>query len=130
MTEVSELGAGGVVVVSEVGIIGQGVTKSPYYTPVEQYAVKSDNVVLSSSLTKIRQEILKGDDNYKKLPLKSVRAIHEELYGEKRYRKQCGCKKECQPTCGCVEAHVACTNCCGCAGKCANISNCARNFAG
>ena len=87
VVEVLKSGAGGVVVVSEVGIICQGVTKSPYYIPVERYAVKSDDVVLSSTLTKIRQEILEGDDNYKKMPLKSVRAIHEELYGEKRYRK-------------------------------------------
>ena len=128
--EVSKSGAGGVVVVSEVGIIGQGITKSPYYIPVERYAVKSDDVVLSSTLTKIRQEILEGDNNYKKMPLKSVKAIHEKLYGEKRYRKRCGCKKECRPTCGCVKAHVACTNRCGCMGKCANVSNRARNFAG
>ena len=82
-------------VVSEVGIIAQGVTKSPYYIPVKRYAVKSDDVVLLSTLTKIQQEILEGDNNYKKLPLKSVGAIHEDLYRERRNRKQCECKKEC-----------------------------------
>ena len=71
-------------VVSEVGIIGQGITKSPYYIPIEQYAVKSDNVVLLSTLTKIQQEILESNNNYKKLPLKSVRAIDEKLYGKRR----------------------------------------------
>ena len=121
--EVSSSGAGGAVIVTEAGVISQGVAKTKYFVPLDRYVVKSDDVILSSRLNKIRQEILAGREDYKKMPQQSIAKIHKMLYKYTKYRKGCTCKTSCCGLCGCVWSSVGCMKKCSCSGKCTNVCN-------
>lgn len=116
--------SGGVQVVTEYGVIAEGVSKSKYYIPSDRYVVKNDDVLISENLAAIRESVLASTFDVDNTERVTLRAAHAAMVGvSPAVRRGCRCRSKCTARCGCCRANAACTSQCSCSGNCDNPHN-------
>ena len=122
---VAESGAGGILVVTEYGIIVHGHRKNPYYVPNDAYNIlPSNGSVLVGKLEVIHQSILNDTFDEADHPKISLKDAHNKIYKDiPGGMMKCACRSKKCVLCKCAKAHTACTSSCGCNGSCGNPYN-------
>ena len=106
-------------VVCKLGMITHNVTKDMYYSP-DNYRIQDNLTTISPSLEAIRIAVI--NNTYVVSARVSRATAHAEL-NHVPYRKSCGCRKNCGPTCGCRRDGRQCGSNCACKKNCFVCNN-------
>ena len=125
---------GGVQVITEYGVICQGVQKKTFWIPSENYEVivAADDLethpLVTPELAEVRRQVLAGIlelDSRDKLTLQQDQKLYLGLNEtpKKGRSKGCNCGKgkrvrQCTQKCSCIRRKVGCTSSCLCMGNC------------
>lgn len=122
--------AGGVLICTEWGVLVFGVSRKDHWVASDRYevlaAADDDDVVISSGLEVIRNEIRSGEFDRTTKKKVTLQESHKRFVGSSPIRATQGCRcgkgthgrKTCTSACGCIKNKVGCTSKCICNGNC------------
>ena len=115
---------GGIVAMTEVGIITAGDKKLPHFVSSSQYKKIDDKAPLSSKLEEFKKAIKDGTFDVFKQKRMTIRRAYYAIYGHSPGVKlKCSCKSNKCTNCKCAKEKKPCTSACNCNGNYKNPNN-------
>ena len=123
-------GAGGILVMTDHGLLVSGKKRTPYWVPSDNYEViasagdKHAGLGISQELERIRAAILDGKFDKSTASTCTLNEEQKRFLGASPVRAGPGCKckvngdKTCSRSCSCIKNKRACTSKCLCNGNC------------